>query len=766
MQKLVLLLVVFLLYDSGNAQSQYIFTNGPSDGGFIRDFFIHDDYWFVAQEEFILRSNNEGQTWEILNTGLPQSDIKPLSFASFDGYLYVSTNSEHRMLRSSDSGETWSKFNNNLPSFFGIPTYSSPKMVVSNNRLVALPSGNAPVAYLNAGGNNWQLTTYSVAAAGTGLAVVGNDSLMASIGSTLRLSVDNGATWVNFPEILFPSIGQVGASDFLKIGERVIVTTVAGGANGIRVSNSGLTGWTSPEGNFFVGGQVGQKLIHVSDDHILALGSDRIMKSTDLGASWQEVTTEDTRPLGITVFMKPLDDNRLIVGTTSGLFIYTNMGEGERQSVDLPVGNVTIFNTFEFSGGLLAEHDGNLSTYDFSANAWTRRLDMRNLGYIHHNDLIRGNRNLAMLGERIVLYSYEKTMISAEGTSAANLSEDSFSDLGLPLETFIVASTHAFGNTWVILGGELRRESFGTFWRNLKIYISSDGGSTWQESTHNVPDAPAAIPSRGPLFKGSKSIVHNGKWYIGGESGLIRSSDNGQTWTRIQTGSRVVLSSMDGALFMSSSDDFGHNILKSTDDGDNWVTWHEGLPTSTFFARRTYGLVQVDDVLYTYNDPSASIAPQPGEKGLFKLTSADGNWTLVEDHPTIPFYPNLMLASNGYIFAVQPKAGYWRSPQVGTSTSVEGDLSQIPASAVLLPNYPNPFNPSTTIRYELHEAASVQVRVYNVLGQQVFDSGLARHAAGLHQLEFNGLGLASGVYVYRLEVDGRVAGVRNMLLMK
>jgi photosystem II stability/assembly factor-like uncharacterized protein len=757
------LLYTFFLGLTTTSHAQYQFTNGPADGGLVRDFIIHNEYWFVAQESFILRSADEGKTWQILADGLPQSDITPWSFAEFDGYLYVSTNSTQRILRSNDNGETWESYNKGMPLFFGVATYLAVRMVVNNNRLFALPNGAEQIRYLNPGDDGWQPTGFT-GRVGNGIAAVGGDTLLASVSSAHKISIDNGLTWQDFEQNPPWAISDLGATDFLRVGDRFVVTTSTGGNNGLAFSSSGLTGWVQPQSSFYTGNSGGQKLIRIADDHILALASNAIMKSTDRGETWQEITTEDTRPNGITRFMQRLSGDRLIVGSTAGLFIYTNLGEGERQLVDLPLGDVTIFNTYSFDGGLIAEHSGTLSTYNFEANAWTRRVDMLKLDLSVFGSLF-DRYNMSLLGDRVVVYNFDKAMISSAGTTASSLNEESFTPMPLP-EGIALASTHNFGDTWILVGGTLRRESFGVFWATLTIHTSTDGGNTWTERTHNVPPAPAFIPSRAPLFKGNKSLIHNGKWYIPGESGFLRSDDQGQTWTRIQEGINVGLFSFDDALFMSSGDDFSHNIRKSTNDGETWADWHGGLPRTNSFSRRTHGLVQIDDALYTYNDASEYIRPLPEQKGLFKLDSANGEWSYVNEHPIIPFIPNLMLGFNGHIMAVQPNAGYWRSPQIGTSTSVQADIAEIPGVALLHSNYPNPFNPSTTIRYELHEAASVQVRVYNVLGQQVFDSGLAQHAAGLHQLEFNGLGLASGVYVYRLEVDGRVAGVRNMLLMK
>jgi hypothetical protein len=83
----------------------------------------------------------------------------------------------------------------------------------------------------------------------------------------------------------------------------------------------------------------------------------------------------------------------------------------------------------------------------------------------------------------------------------------------------------------------------------------------------------------------------------------------------------------------------------------------------------------------------------------------------------------------------------------------------------LLGNFPNPFNPTTSIAFSLPEAAEVSVSVYNTLGRQVARLADGHYEAGLHVVEWNAGDLASGVYLYRLEAAG-VSTTRKMLLLK
>ena len=86
-------------------------------------------------------------------------------------------------------------------------------------------------------------------------------------------------------------------------------------------------------------------------------------------------------------------------------------------------------------------------------------------------------------------------------------------------------------------------------------------------------------------------------------------------------------------------------------------------------------------------------------------------------------------------------------------------------------NYPNPFNPATTIKYALPQAADVELTVYNVLGQPVRTLVAEHQNAGRYVVEWdatndNGHSLSSGMYFYRLQADGDFLETKKMLLLK
>jgi hypothetical protein len=95
---------------------------------------------------------------------------------------------------------------------------------------------------------------------------------------------------------------------------------------------------------------------------------------------------------------------------------------------------------------------------------------------------------------------------------------------------------------------------------------------------------------------------------------------------------------------------------------------------------------------------------------------------------------------------------------VGPLSSVD-PANNVTTAFRLEPNYPNPFNPSTTLRYGLPEAAHVTLVVYNTLGQRVSELVNGDLSAGYHEVRWDALGLASGIYFARLTASNSLGQV-------
>jgi hypothetical protein len=121
------------------------------------------------------------------------------------------------------------------------------------------------------------------------------------------------------------------------------------------------------------------------------------------------------------------------------------------------------------------------------------------------------------------------------------------------------------------------------------------------------------------------------------------------------------------------------------------------------------------------------------------------------------------------LFAALPDGNVVELPPVGmamaqTSERVASD-AVLPFDFELKQNYPNPFNPTTIISFALPSASEVTLNVYNVLGQEVRTLVNGPLEAGYHEVTFDGTGLSSGMYFYRINADS-FTETKKMMMVK
>lgn len=97
-------------------------------------------------------------------------------------------------------------------------------------------------------------------------------------------------------------------------------------------------------------------------------------------------------------------------------------------------------------------------------------------------------------------------------------------------------------------------------------------------------------------------------------------------------------------------------------------------------------------------------------------------------------------------------------------TDVKDDIS-LPSDYMLSQNFPNPFNPSTTIRYHLPEHLLVTIKIFNILGLEVVTLVNEEKPAGRYDVEFDASNLSSGIYFYRLQA-GNFVVTKKMIFLR
>ncbi len=116
---------------------------------------------------------------------------------------------------------------------------------------------------------------------------------------------------------------------------------------------------------------------------------------------------------------------------------------------------------------------------------------------------------------------------------------------------------------------------------------------------------------------------------------------------------------------------------------------------------------------------------------------------------------------------------FWEMELVGSSSTTdineEEELAienNLPNEFGMSQNYPNPFNPTTKIEVSMKESGSARLDVYNILGEKVLSVLDQELSAGIHQVNIDGSALASGIYIYKLDIENRFSQIKKMNLIK
>ncbi len=181
--------------------------------------------------------------------------------------------------------------------------------------------------------------------------------------------------------------------------------------------------------------------------------------------------------------------------------------------------------------------------------------------------------------------------------------------------------------------------------------------------------------------------------------------------------------------------------------------------------------VRVSNIAPTFSDPTEyEVDDGSGpvivrRDGINRYSNVPGDTingkTILKPNQRISFLNGIIYFSfNRY--KIVPR----RDSDFGTITGVDiQHTSDVPAKFALAQNYPNPFNPSTTIEYSIPNSSFVNVKIYNVLGQEVESLVSEMQTAGKYTLRFDASRLTTGVYFYRVQA-GEFSQTKKMMLIK
>jgi photosystem II stability/assembly factor-like uncharacterized protein len=320
------------------------------------------------------------------------------------------------------------------------------------------------------------------------------------------------------------------------------------------------------------------------------------------------------------------------------------------------------------------------------------------------------------------------------------------------------------------------------------VLRTTNGGTTWTSQTSGTTKY---------LYGVSFTDANTGT-VVGGNGTILRTTNGGTTWTLQTSGLTDFLHgvSFTDANTGTAVGGFGR-ILRTTNGGTTWTSQTSGatdfILTGVSFTDENTGTVVgvLGTILRTTNggvpveltsfeahpegntvNLSWSTATELNNRGFEierKVNDARVTLDFVSGHGTTSekqnyFYlDNVSELDNGSIVN-------YRLKQIDFDGSFEYSneievIINLTSGFSLSQNYPNPFNPSTIIKYSVASASFVTLKVYDVLGNEIAALVNEEKIPGIYTAEFNGAGLSSGVYFYRLSAGDRT-DIKKMIMEK
>ncbi len=238
---------------------------------------------------------------------------------------------------------------------------------------------------------------------------------------------------------------------------------------------------------------------------------------------------------------------------------------------------------------------------------------------------------------------------------------------------------------------------------------------------------------------------------------VSKTTDGGLNWIFTQIFSSTYninsvfcIGSLYGWLGSPAGPPFGvYSIYKTTNGGMNWISSPNGIQAnSLFFINRNKGWAASNN-------------------GSILITENSGtNWTnQTASHPGISYH-SIYFSDSLTGWAVGDSGTILKTTTGGVLTNFINTETEIPDRYFLSQNYPNPFNPKTIIKYKCSIFNFVTLKVYDVLGNEIRTLVNENKPPGNYRVEFDGADYPSGIYFYRLEVNGNIIDTKRMLLIK
>ena len=296
------------------------------------------------------------------------------------------------------------------------------------------------------------------------------------------------------------------------------------------------------------------------------------------------------------------------------------------------------------------------------------------------------------------------------------------------------------------------------------ILRSIDHGNSWD----SIPSPNGNALSSFVIAPSNNNIIYAA---FSQPTQVFKSNNRGQTWTQMsfplseQSSLLLAVHPRDPDIVYAAVFSYGSlpgGIYRTNDGGLTWIEKNNGLTNEDW---------DINTIIINPKNPQ-ELYLGTGIKSLFKSTDSGENWfEFDEGLPDTSSVNSIAIDTlNDRIYvglASWKRAGIYIYDGI---TSVEHKNSEISKTFLLYQNYPNPFNSTTTIIYILPKSGNVFLEIFDITGRTV--KSLVQHfqQAGAYRTAWNGKNdankvVSSGIYLYRLQVNNKIL-TRKMLLVR
>jgi hypothetical protein len=477
--------------------------------------------------------------------------------------------------------------------------------------------------------------------------------------------------------------------------------------------------------------------------------------STDNGSNWTQTNNGLT---SISFYSLALSGTNIFAGTDNGVYLSTNNGTNwtpvNNSLADVRVNSLTVSGSNIFAGT-----NGGVYLSTNNGTNWTLVNNGLTSTLVNTLDVSGTNIFAGTIGGSYP-WSLSGVYLSTDNGS-------SWTQVGLPSDYKYITALTVSGTT-IYAGAYQLNGSKG-------VFRSTNNGTDWTQVNNGLPTTSVSCLA-----------ISGTNTFAGTDSGVFLSTNDGTSWAQANNGLDNTVN--DFAVYGTNvfTSIYGEGVFVSTNSGTNWTQVNNGLTNTNVLSLTVSGTnIFAGTSGAGVWSRALSELPLPVELTSFTANTGNGkinlNWKTATELNNIGFDIERSVNKsvwtkiahvdgNGnsnseknysYVDKSVSQAGkyYFRLKQIDNNNSykysniVETDLVS-PSVFVLNQNYPNPFNPSTTISYRLKEKGFVNLNVYDIKGALIKVLVNEIKEGGYYEMEFDGKGLASGVYIYRIEVIG------------